>query len=97
MESLSRAEFTLNRHQRLLNRILDGSHLANIRFDDVRSLLVRMGFEERIQGSHHIFARAGIDETANLQPRGSDAIPYQLRQLKALLVRHNLRDVSGGL
>ncbi|MYA00165.1 MAG: type II toxin-antitoxin system HicA family toxin [Chloroflexi bacterium] len=86
----------MNRHQRLLNRILDGRQLANIAFNDVRSLLIRMGFEERIRGSHHIYARAGIDDTINLQPQGSDAIPYQLRQLRAVLAKHNLRDASGG-
>ena len=55
-----------------------------------------MGFEERIRGSHHIYARAGIDDTVNLQPRGSEAIPYQLRQLRTVLLKHNMRDISGG-
>ena len=86
----------MNRHQRLLNRILDGSHLANVRFDDVRSLLAKLGFEERIRGSHHVYAKVGIVDQVNLQPRRSDAKPYQLRQLRAVLVKHNLRDVSGG-
>ena len=86
----------MNRHQRLLNRILDGSHLANIRFDDVRSLLARLGFEERIRGSHYVYVKVGIVDQVNLQPRGSDAKPYQLRQLRDVLVKHNLRDVSGG-
>lgn len=86
----------MNRHQRLLNRILDGSHLANIHFDDVRSLLARLGFRERIRGSHYVYTKAGIEDQVNLQPGGSDAKPYQLRQLRNVLVKHNLRDVSGG-
>lgn len=83
----------MNRHQRLLNRILDGSHLANIRFDDVRSLLARMGFEERIRGSHHTYRMAGVVEKVNLQPVGSDAKPYQLRELRRTLIKHDLRKV----
>ena len=83
----------MNRHQRLLNRILDGSHLANIRFDDVRSLLARLGFEERIRGSHHTYRMAGVVEQVNLQRIGSDAKPYQLRELRKTLMRHGLRKV----
>ncbi len=83
----------MDRHQRLLNRILDGSHLANIRFDDVRALLARLGFEERIRGSHHTYRMAGIVEKVNLQPIGSDAKPYQLRELRKTLQKHDLRRV----
>ena len=83
----------MNRHQRLLNRILDGRHLANIRFDDVRALLARLGFEERINGGHFVYAKVGIAEQVNLQPGGSDAKPYQLRQLRVLLLEHDLRVV----
>ncbi len=31
---------------------------ANIRFDDVRSLLVEIGFVERVKGSRHIYKLA---------------------------------------
>ncbi|MXX48302.1 MAG: type II toxin-antitoxin system HicA family toxin [Chloroflexi bacterium] len=83
----------MNRHQRLLNRILDGRNLANIRFADVRALLVRMGFEERIRGSHHSYRMAGVVDKVNLQPIGSDAKPYQLRELRKTLLNHDLRKV----
>ena len=83
----------MNRHQRLLNRILDGRHLANIRFDDVRALLIRMGFEERIRGSHHTYRMAGVVEKVTLQSIGSDAKPYQLRQLRRTLLKYDLRTV----
>lgn len=83
----------MNRHQRLLNRILDGRQLANIAFNDVRSLLIRMGFEERIRGSHHSYRMAGVVDKVNLQPIGSDAKPYQLRELRKTLLNHDLRKV----
>ena len=86
----------MDRHQRLLNRILDGSQLANIRFDDVRSLLARLGFEERVRGSHHTYAKAGTTQKVNLQRRGSDAKPYQLRQLRQVLIKLGIRAVTGG-
>ena len=35
---------------KILNDVLRGSADANIRFSDLRNLLVRLGFEERIRG-----------------------------------------------
>jgi hypothetical protein len=41
--------------RKTLDKILRGDSDANIRFSDLRTLLVSLGFEERIKGSHHIF------------------------------------------
>jgi hypothetical protein len=46
----------------VLLRVLRGSSDANIRFSDLRALLLRLGFQERIKGSHHIFTREDVDE-----------------------------------
>ena len=46
---------------------------ASIGFDELCLVLRRLGFEERIRGSHHIFTRDDIPEILNLQPRGSKA------------------------
>jgi hypothetical protein len=51
----------------------EGTADTNIRFDDLRSLLATLGFSERVRGSHHIFARPGVAEILNVQPRGSFA------------------------
>ena len=56
-----------------MQRILSGRADANIRFSDLCALLRRLGFDERIRGSHHVFTRDGLDEILNLQPIGSDA------------------------
>ena len=69
--------------------LLGRSH-ANIGFDELRGLLLKLGFEERTRGSHHVFRRDGIEERINLQRDGSNAKPYQVRQVRAVLVRHNL-------
>ena len=62
----------------LLARILRGTSDANIAFNDLRQLLRRLGFEERIRGSHHIFRKAGVEEKLNLQREGSKAKVYQV-------------------
>jgi len=77
-------------HKRVLERILSGASDSNVRFEDLRSLLARMGFVERIRGDHHIFSRPGISEILNLQPRGSLAKPYQVKQVRAVIVRYRL-------
>ena len=71
-------------------RILSGESDANIAFSDVRQLLLRLGFSERIQSDHHIFSKEGIVEIINLQPRGAKAKPYQVKQVRHLIVRYRL-------
>jgi hypothetical protein len=49
-----------------------------------------MGFEERIRGSHHMFRRAGIIEKINLQREGNKAKAYQVRQVRAVILKYKL-------
>ena len=65
---------------------------ANIEFDGLCGLLRRMGFDERIRGSHHIFSMDGVVEILNLQPCGSHAKPYQVKQVRNLILRYRLGD-----
>ena len=44
----------MSKLQKILNKILSGLSDKNISFDDLRNLLLNLGFEERIKGSHHI-------------------------------------------
>jgi HicA toxin of bacterial toxin-antitoxin, len=76
----------------VLARILRGSSDAGIRFDDLRAILLRIGFAERVKGSHHIFFREGVAEILNLQPKGSMAKPYQVRQVRKVLVQYKLAE-----
>jgi virulence-associated protein VapD len=61
---------------KLLDRILRGTSDANIAFEDLRHLLKRLGFAERIRGDHYIFSKDGVEEILNLQPKGAQAKPY---------------------
>ncbi len=73
-----------------LRRVLSGRSDANVRFRDLRRLLAVLGFEERIRGGHYIYTREGIVDIINLQPRGSLAKPYQVRQVRQLIVQCQL-------
>ena len=76
--------------RKVLLKVLSGTADANIRFDELRSLLNVFGFLERINGSHHIFYKTGVAEILNLQSRGSFAKPYQVKQVRAVLLRYKL-------
>jgi len=65
-------------------------------FDGLRGLLRRLGFDERIRGSHHIFTKTGVEEILNLQPKGRNAKPYQVKQVRAVIVKHRLAGGANG-
>lgn len=78
-----------------LARILAGT-VTSVSFSNARKLLVALGFDElRVAGSHHIYGRPGVPEQLNLQDRGGQAKPYQLRQLVALVRRYDLTVEEG--
>ena len=79
---------------KVLRRILEGRSDANIDFSDLRTLLLHLGFEERTRGSHHIFRRADVNERINLQRQGTKAKPYQIRQVRAVILRNRLGEVT---
>ena len=72
------------------NVVLGGKSDANVRFDDLRNLLLSIGFEERTRGGHHLFSRSGVVERVNLQRDGSHAKPYQVRQVRGIMLKYGL-------
>jgi predicted RNA binding protein YcfA (HicA-like mRNA interferase family) len=52
--------------------------------------MVRLGFKERVKGSHRIFTRDGIDEIINIQSKGSIAKPYQVKQVRFLITKYKM-------
>lgn len=77
----------MSRHKQLRETVLSGRADAGIRFDDLRGLLRNLGFTERVRGSHHLFDKEGIVEIVNLQSRGGHAKPYQVRQVRQLILK----------
>ena len=52
--------------------------------------LLRLGFVERVRGSHHTFRKEGVRERLNIQRDGSHAKPYQVRQVRQAILRNKL-------
>ncbi|MFH1730568.1 MAG: type II toxin-antitoxin system HicA family toxin [Planctomycetota bacterium] len=80
----------MRKRGKLLQRLMSGASDANIRFAELRELLLRLGFDERVRGDHHIFTRSGMEEILNLQPRKAMAKPYQVKQVRRVVLKYNL-------
>ncbi|RJQ53348.1 MAG: type II toxin-antitoxin system HicA family toxin [Nitrospiraceae bacterium] len=81
----------MGKYDKLLLKILRGASDADISFSELCHLLKKFGFNERIRGDHHIFTRDGIEEILNLQPKGSKAKQYQVKQVRNLMVKYKLQ------
>ena len=75
---------------KVLDQILRGTSDANISFAGLRGVLLKLGFGERVRGSHHIFWKEGVEEILNLQPKGSNAKPYQVKQVRHVILKYRL-------
>lgn len=75
---------------KVLEKVLRGTSDANISFSDLCGLLGRLGFAERIRGDHHIYTKTGVEEILNIQPKGSTAKPYQVKQVRRVIVKYKL-------
>ena len=80
----------MGKYDKLLFQILRATSDTNIGFDDLRQLLLRLGFEERIRGSHHNFRKKGIEEKINLQRDDGKAKAYQVRQVRAVILKYKM-------
>jgi len=80
----------MSTHEKMLIKILRGTSDKNIEFDGFRRLLVSLGFNERIKGSHHIFIKEGLEEILNIQSKSGKAKPFQVKQVRNLIVKHQL-------
>jgi virulence-associated protein VapD len=80
--------------QKLLLTILSGQSDGNISFNDLTRFLQRLGFSTRTKGSHHIFWRDEVAEILNLQSVGSKAKPYQVKQVRELIVKYQLSQME---
>jgi len=80
----------MGKYDKLFVSILSGRSDHSIRFTELTHLLLAMGFNERIKGDHYIYYRQDIEEILNLQPKGSQAKAYQVRQVRNVILKYRL-------
>lgn len=82
----------MTRQEKFLVEVLRGTSDTNISFSRLCQLLRQLNFDERVRGSHHIFTRKDVDEILNLQPKKGKAKPYQVKQVRRLILKYKLGD-----
>lgn len=73
-----------------LEKLLRAQSDANFDFADLVLILKRLDFQVSIRGSHHIFRKSGVPEILNLQPLGSKAKVYQVKQVRQIIINNKL-------
>ncbi len=84
----------MGKTEKILLRVLSGRSDANLSFKDLCSLLETLGFSRRVRGSHFIFFRQGVEEFINLQEEKGKAKPYQVRQVRRVIVEYGLAELN---
>ncbi len=82
----------MGKYEKLLARILHGKSDADVAFADLCNLLERLGFETRVRGSHRLFRKKDVKEKINLQEEGGKAKPYQVRQVRNIILKYKFGD-----
>jgi len=56
-------------------------------YKEAEKILVNLGFDLEVRGSHHIFRKKGYKKNVSIKKR-SHLLPYQIRDLKEVLIDH---------
>lgn len=74
----------MSKLEKLIQKILNGQSIS---YDEAEKLLIRLGFDLNIRGSHHIFRKKGYEKNVSLKRR-SELLPYQIGDLQEVLKDH---------
>ncbi len=80
----------MSQYEKLLLSILSGTKDKGVLFADLRAVLDRLGFQCRIKGDHFIYTKDGVEEIINIQPVGNKAKPYQVKQVRNIILKYQL-------
>lgn len=80
----------MSQYEKLLLAVLSGTRDKNILFTDLQTVLDRLGFQCRIKGDHFIYTRDDVEEIINIQPVGNKAKPYQVKQVRNIILKYQL-------
>lgn len=74
----------MSKLQKLIQKILEG---RDVSYEESEVLLLKLGFEMDIRGSHHVFRKNGYTRNISIKRR-SQLLPYQIRELKEVIRDH---------
>ena len=80
----------MSQYEKLLLAVLSGTRDKNMLFTDLQTVLDRLGFQCRIKGDHFFYTKDDVEEIINLQPAGNKAKPYQVKQVRNIILKYQL-------
>ena len=80
----------MSKYDKLMVSILNGTQDNAFSFSDLQKVLTLLGFVVRIKGDHFIYSKDGVEEIINIQPNGNKAKPYQVKQVRNLVLKYKL-------
>ena len=80
----------MSREEKLMIKVLRGTQDANITFSELQRLRSSLGFQFRVKGDHFIYWREDVNEVINIQPNGNKAKPYQVKQIREIIIKYQL-------
>lgn len=80
----------MSKFEKLFMQIMSGTNDRNVSFGDLQKALMLLGFTVRFKGDHFIYFRDGVDEIINIQPDGSKAKPYQVKQVRNIILKYRM-------
>ncbi len=78
--------------EKIIEKLLLGKSDNNFRFNEIVQLLESLGFNKRIKGDHFIFYAENVNEILNIQPNGSKAKAYQVKQIRNVIIKYKLNE-----
>ena len=83
---------TMSKSSKLLARLLSGSADASFTFEELRSVLLRLGFEQRTPGgSHYTFSHPEVRSILTV-PKRKPLKPIYVKKARALITENRLAD-----
>ena len=76
--------------EKLMQSIMSGTQDRNIKFADLQKILDVLGFKCRVKGDHFIYWKEGVEDIINIQPDGNKAKPYQVKQVRNIILKYHL-------
>jgi predicted RNA binding protein YcfA (HicA-like mRNA interferase family) len=74
----------MSKFEKLIAKIISGN---NISYKEAENVLLNLGFQLKISGSHHVFRKPGYHRTISIKKR-PQLLAYQIDDLKEVVKEH---------
>jgi len=78
----------MSKIEKLIKNILRGKQIS---YKEAEKILIALGFNVKITGSHHIFRKLGSPHNISLKKR-PQLLPYQVKMLREVLINYGYKD-----